>query len=172
MPALLWIARLGLITLALVHLWSAYGLWVANRRARPVPYAKVKRVATSYAARTMIVTGPLVALYVAYHLAHLTLGFTRGLGYEHDVRDVYANVMASFRLWPVALAYVAANVGLGVHLYHGAWSLLQTLGISHPRYDGWLRSFAVAVGLVVATGFLAVPIAVQLDAHGFVRLFP
>ena len=172
MPALLWLARLGLLGAALVHLGSAYSLWLANRRARPIPYARVERVAATYAARTMIVTGPLVLFYVVYHLAHFTFGFTRGLGYTHDAANVYANMVASFRLWPVALAYGVANVGLGVHLYHGAWSLLQTLGVSHPRYDGWLRSLAVAVGLVVMTGFLAVPIGVQLDAHGIVRLLP
>jgi succinate dehydrogenase / fumarate reductase cytochrome b subunit len=172
MPALLWLARLGLLGSALVHLASAFLLWLANRRARPIRYARVERVAAGYAARTMIMTGPLVLLYVAYHLAHFTFGFTRGLGYTHDASNVYANMVASFQLWPVALAYGVANVGLGVHLYHGAWSLLQTLGVSHPRYDGWLRSLAVAVGLVVMTGFLAVPIGVQLDVHGIVPLLP
>lgn len=165
-PALLWTTRLVVGASLLIHVWSAYCLWRTNRRARPIAYARAHHVVTDYAARTMIVTGPLVLLYVVYHLAHLTLGFTRGLGYEHDVHDVYANVITSFRLWPVALLYVVANVGLGVHFYHAAWSLLQTLGINHRRYNDLLRSLAVAVGLVLAVGFLAVPIGVQLDKLG------
>ena len=162
-PALLWLTRLALVTSAVTHVTSAFLLWRMNRRARPVPYARTHYVATSYAARTMVVTGPIVLCYVVYHLAHFTFGFTRGLGYVHAPADVYTNVVTSFRLWPVAVAYTVANLGLGVHLYHGAWSLLQTLGIRHPRYHELLRSLAVAFALVVVTGFVAVPIGVMLD---------
>lgn len=169
-PTLLWTAR-GVIALsAVLHLWSAASLWLLNRSARPQRYAKHRHVATSYAARTMVWTGPLVLLYVAYHLAHLTLGVTDGLGYAHDPQDVYTNVVNSFRVWPVAALYAVANVLLGVHLYHGAWSLLQTLGVSHPRYDELLRSVAIAFGLLVAVGFVSVPVGVLADHYGFVDL--
>jgi succinate dehydrogenase / fumarate reductase cytochrome b subunit len=171
-PSLLWTTRLLLLGAVGLHVWSAWQLWRANRKARPVPYARTHLIATTYAARTMVVTGPLVALYLLYHLAHLTLGFTRGLGYAHAPADVYANVVASFRLWPVALCYTLANLGLGVHLYHGAWSLLQTLGLRHPRYHELLRSLAVAFALAVVTGFVAVPLGVLGDHLGWLRLLP
>ena len=171
-PALLWTTRLALLASALVHVTSAYQLWRANRRARPVRYARLRYGATDYAARTMVVTGPIVACYLLYHLAHFTFGFTRGLGYAHAPTDVYANVVASFRLWPVALLYTLANLGLGVHLYHGAWSLLQTLGIRHPRYHALLRGVAVAVGMAMVAGFVSVPLGVLADHLGWMRLLP
>jgi succinate dehydrogenase / fumarate reductase cytochrome b subunit len=169
-PTLLWVARGVIGVSAVVHLWSAISLWLTNRAARPVRYQKRRHVATSYAARTMVWTGPIVLLYLAYHLAHLTFGVTDGLGYTHDPQDVYTNVVNGFRVWPVAAAYIAANVALGVHLYHGAWSLLQTLGLSHPRYDELLRSVAIAFGLLVAVGFVSIPAAVLADHYGLVDL--
>ncbi len=171
-PALLWAARIVLVVLALAHVLSAYLLWRRNRAARPIGYKRKKSVATTYAARTMVWTGPIVLLYLGAHLAHLTFGVTDGLGYSHQPADVYANVVASFRLLPVALVYVAANLALGVHLYHGAWSLLQTLGIAHRRYDELLRSVAVAVSLVIVVGFIAVPVGVLVDHYGLAPLLP
>jgi succinate dehydrogenase / fumarate reductase cytochrome b subunit len=169
-PTLLWVAR-GVIGLSAgLHLWSAVSLWLTNRAARPQRYAKHRQVATTYAARTMVWTGPIVLLYLAYHLAHLTFCVTDGLGYSHDPEDVYTNVINSFRFWPAAAAYVVANLALGFHLYHGTWSLLQTLGVSHPRYNELLRSVAIAFGLLVATGFVAIPVAVLADHYGFVDL--
>lgn len=171
-PTLAWITRLAVATAALIHLWSAWTLFWTNRAARPQGYQRTKRIATTYAARTMVWTGPIVLLYVAYHLAHLTFGVTDGLGYVHDPQDVYTNMINSFRVWPAAAAYIAANVALGVHLYHGAWSLLQTLGISHPRYNELLRSAAMAFGLIVATGFVSIPAAVLADHLGLIDLLP
>lgn len=169
-PTLIWTARSVIGVSALVHLWAALTLWLQNRAARPQRYVKHKHVATTYAARTMVWTGPIVLLYLAYHLAHLTFGVTDGLGYSHDPSDVYTNVVNSFRFWPAAVAYIVANLALGVHLYHGAWSLLQTLGVSHPRYNELLRSVAIAFGLLVATGFVSIPAAVLADHYGFVDL--
>lgn len=169
-PTLVWTARAVIAASAVIHLWAAWALWRKNRGARPSRYARHKYGATSYAARTMVWTGPIVLLYLGYHLAHFTFGVTDGLGYAHDPADVYANVVQSFRVWPAAALYIAANVALGVHLYHGAWSLLQTLGVSHPRYDDLLRSVAVAFGLLVATGFVSIPAAVLADHYGLVDL--
>jgi succinate dehydrogenase / fumarate reductase cytochrome b subunit len=109
---------------------------------------------------------------VVLHLAHFTLGFTRGLGYTHSSADVYANVVSSFALWPVALGYAVANLCLGVHLFHGAWSVLQTVGLRHPRYHELLRSVAVAFGLAIITGFVAVPLGVLCDHLGWLKVLP
>jgi succinate dehydrogenase / fumarate reductase cytochrome b subunit len=155
------------LLLALVaHVGSAIQLAQLNRGARAVRYRVKKNVATSYAARTMVWTGPLVLIYILYHLAHLTLGYNAGLGYEHlpldanGLPDVYHNVVMSFRVpWCVAI-YVAAQVMLGMHLYHGAWSMLQSLGLNHARYNETARSAASAVAMAVVVGFLAVPIGV------------
>jgi len=165
-PALLWAVRLVMLAAVVAHMVTALQLTLRNRSARPVGYRMKKSVATSYAARTMAIGGPLLLLYLIYHIAHLTLGYTNGLGYQHlpldasGLPDVYHNVISSFQVpWCVAV-YVVAQILLGLHLYHGAWSLFQSLGINHRRYNETLRSVASAIALAVVAGFLAVPIGV------------
>ena len=171
-PTLLWAVRLVMFVTLSLHVLTATQLYLLNRSARPVRYRMKTSVTTSYAARTMVIGGPLVAAYLAYHLAHLTGGFTKGLGYPHlpldanGLPDVFHNVVMSFQIpWCVAL-YVVAQMLLGLHLYHGAWSLFQSLGINHRRYNETLRSAASAIGVAVAVGFLAVPVGVVL---GYVK---
>jgi succinate dehydrogenase / fumarate reductase cytochrome b subunit len=167
-PTLLWGTRLALLVAVVAHILSATQLTILNRSARPIAYKKKKSRTTSYAARTMVWGGLIVLFYIFYHIAHLTLGFTKGLGYEHlpndanGLPDVYFNVVQSFKVPWCAGLYVAANVVLGFHLYHGSWSLLQSLGLSHRRYDETVRSAASAIALATTAGFLAVPIAVYL----------
>ncbi len=171
-PALLWGARSVLLIAVVAHIVTSFQLGAGNRAARPVAYQLRKDVATSYAARTMVWSGPILLLYIVYHLAHLTFGVTKGLGYEHlpldaqGLPDVYHNVVSSFRVpWCTAI-YVLAQVTLCTHLYHGAWSMFQSLGINHKRYNETLRSSAVAVAMAVCVGFVAVPLAVLF---GFVK---
>lgn len=159
-PELLWSARLVLIAAVLVHIVVSLSLVKQSAAARPVGYRVKRDLATSYAARTMKWSGPLIAVFVIYHLAHFTWPGVAMGGYEHAADDVYANVVNGFRVpWVVAI-YVVAQVMLGLHLHHGAWSLFQSLGLSHPRYDAvrrWLpRGFAAAV----VVGNIAMPVAV------------
>jgi succinate dehydrogenase / fumarate reductase cytochrome b subunit len=159
-PALLWTARVVLILAFLAHVVSSVQLVMRNRAARPVKYAHKRRdVATSYAARTMIWTGPIVLLYVVYHVAHLTFGFTTG--YEFDPANVYANVVNGFQIWWVSAIYIAANLALGVHLYHGAWSCLQSLGANHPSINQIKKKAAAAIAGVLVAGNLSFPITVM-----------
>ena len=171
-PVLLWVARATVFLAVLAHIVSAVQLTALNRSARPVAYAKKKDVATSYAAKVMPIGGMVLLLYIIYHLAPLPFGVTNGLGYNHlpmdqnGLPDVYFNVVNSFRVpWCTAI-YLVAQVFLGLHLYHGSWSMFQSLGLNHARYNETLRSAASAVAIAVVAGFMAVPIAVQL---GFVK---
>jgi succinate dehydrogenase cytochrome b subunit len=162
-PRLLWTARIILLVAVLVHIVAAVQLFFQNRRGRPIPY-KVKRYeAADYAARTMVWSGPIIAAFVVYHLLDLTTG-TLHPGFTPD--NVYHNVVTSFQNPPVALAYMVANVLLGFHLYHGLWSMLQSLGVSHPRYDAWRKAFAVVFSLAIATGNVAIPLAVLTGIVG------
>lgn len=171
-PALLWGARAVLLGAIVAHATTAISLVGMNRAARPVQYAVKKDIATDYAAKTMFLSGMTIALYVVYHLAHLTFGVTKGLGYQHlpldknGLPDVYFNIVQSFKVPWCTAVYVAAQVALSLHLYHGAWSLFQSLGINHKRYNEALRSSAVAVAMAVCVGFLAVPLGVMF---GFVK---
>ena len=158
---LLWMVRVVLLTAFVIHIWSALALIWVSWKARDRGYRRREYIATGYAARTMKYSGPLVLLFVGYHLVHFTYpGVAMDVGYQHSATDVYANVVGGFSVPLVSALYVAAQAVLGLHLYHGAWSLLQTLGLSHPRYDEWLRGLARAVAVVVVIGNISIPLAV------------
>jgi succinate dehydrogenase / fumarate reductase cytochrome b subunit len=103
-------------------------------------------------------TGVIILLFVLFHLSDLTWGttnpdFVRG--------DVYRNMIASFDRPLVALIYVVANLALGLHLFHGSWSMFQSLGLNNPRWNSWRRGFAIGFAAIITLGNLSFPIAVQ-----------
>jgi succinate dehydrogenase cytochrome b subunit len=158
---LLWIVRVALLGAVGAHLWAALGVTRASWRARPVGYRALQSAETTYAARTMRWGGVLLLLYVVYHLLDFTFGRVNP-GFQPG--NVYRNVIASFRVWPVAGAYIVAMLVLGLHLYHGVWSALQTLGVNRPPTDRWRRSLAAAIAALIAGGYIAIPVAVLAGA--------
>jgi succinate dehydrogenase / fumarate reductase cytochrome b subunit len=156
-PALLWGARIALLVAVVLHIWSAWSLTRANWAARPEGYRRRQNVASTYASRTMRWSGVFLAVFIVYHLMHMTFGNAHPSFVEGDV---YHNFVVGFRALPVAIFYLVAMVLLGFHLYHGVWSMLQTLGISHSRYDRPLRLLAAAITAIVIAGNLSFPIAV------------
>ncbi len=156
---LLWIIRFVLIGAFAVHIHAAFALTVENRAKRGTPRYQSRRdyLAANYASRTMIWTGIIVLLFLAFHLADLTWGFAN----PDFVRgDVYANLVASFQRVPVAILYIVANLALGLHIYHGAWSLFQSMGAHNPRFDHWRRWFAQGFAAVIVAGNVLFPITV------------
>jgi succinate dehydrogenase / fumarate reductase cytochrome b subunit len=164
----LWVLRIGLIIAFVVHIQAAYSLSFRNRQARgPVRYDADQRfVAANYASRTMAYTGTIVLLFLIFHLADLTWGTQPAAADVWERGAVYANLVASFSRWPVALFYILANIALGFHIWHGTWSLFQSLGINNPRFNQWRRWFATAFTVVVIGGNLSFPIAVQTGIVG------
>jgi succinate dehydrogenase / fumarate reductase cytochrome b subunit len=154
---LLWLSRLVLLVSVGLHIWAATSLTLQNRRARPIGYRELRGVELDYAARTMRMSGYLLAVYIVYHLMHLTFGSVHA---EFVPTDPYSNVVKAFQALPVAAVYIFANLLLGLHLYHGLWSLFQSLGWSHPTYNSWRRSFAVAFAVAISVGFISVPLGV------------
>jgi succinate dehydrogenase / fumarate reductase cytochrome b subunit len=160
----LWGLRIGLIGAFAVHIHCAYGLTVINRKARPVKYQSPRDyVAVSFAARTMRWSGIIVGLFLLWHLSDLTWGFA--FANPDFVRgEAYQNVAYSLDRWPVALIYILGNLALGFHLYHGAWSIFQSLGSMsprfNPRHNPLRRGFAAGFAIVVAGINITFPIAV------------
>lgn len=152
------ILRAILLLALIVHVVAAVQLTQMNRRARPSAY-KSKRdyIAADFAARTMRWTGGIVLLFIAYHLADLTWGWVNP---APEGASVYDKVVASFQVPAVAAFYLLANLALGVHLYHGVWSLFQSLGLNNRRFNHWRRSLAIGFTVVVVGGNLSFPIAV------------
>ena len=155
---LLWAARVVLIAALLGHIVASTQLTMQNLSARPIPYSRRDDVATNYAARTMIWSGPILLFFILYHVAHLTLGALPG--HPYDPHHVYNNLVYGFRIPWVSALYVLSMAAVALHLYHGVWSFFQSLGLSHPRYNPLRRQLATAITLLVVVGFLSVPVAV------------
>ncbi|MDQ1381940.1 MAG: succinate dehydrogenase / fumarate reductase, cytochrome b subunit, partial [Actinomycetota bacterium] len=157
---LLWVFRAGLITAFVLHIHAAYGLTLTNRKARPQQYqSKRDYVAADFASRTMRWTGIIVLLYLVFHLMDLTWGTANS---EWVRGDPYNNLVYSLQRPVVALAYAVANIALAFHLYHGAWSMFQSMGINNPRINKLRRSFATGFAGLILIGNLSFPVLIQL----------
>jgi succinate dehydrogenase / fumarate reductase cytochrome b subunit len=176
-PALLWAARAGLLALFLVHVVLGIRLTWQNQAARPVRYVYEDTVQASWASRHMLLTGLVILAFVIYHLLHFTFGVTDPENFKRNIApytpgpvdpgvqpeaDVAGMVVGGFQQWPVSLAYVVAQLFLGLHLWHGAGSWFQSLGLGGPGYDRLIRGFAVTVATAVVLGNCSIPLAILL----------
>jgi succinate dehydrogenase / fumarate reductase cytochrome b subunit len=158
----LWILRTGLIVIFALHVHAAYSLTLMNRRARTEGYEGPRSyIAANYASRTMRWSGVIFLAFLVFHLADLTWGI-QPMSPETWARgEVYANFIATFSRAPVAVFYIIAMATLAIHLYHGAWSMFQSVGINHPRFNTWRRGFAVGLAVLVFVGNSIMPLAVM-----------
>jgi succinate dehydrogenase / fumarate reductase cytochrome b subunit len=157
---LLWIVRSVLIVSVILHIVAALQLTRMNWQARPVGYESRKNVETSWGAVTMRWGGLLLAVFIVFHLFHFTggmVGFQPGQ-FEHLM--VYQNVVAGFQVWPISLFYIIAMGALCLHLDHGIWSMLQTLGWVNLDNTRSIRAVSRVVALIIFIGFISVPISV------------
>jgi len=155
--AALWTLRGVLLLSVILHIWAAWSLTRSSRAARRVRYREWEPQASTYASRTMRWSGVILLLFIVYHLLH----FTTGQVHPNFIEGrVHHNFVTGLRVVPVSLFYVAAMVCLGFHLHHGVWSMLQTLGLAHPRYNRLRHAFAAFIALVVVVGNVSFPVAV------------
>jgi succinate dehydrogenase / fumarate reductase cytochrome b subunit len=161
--AVLWVFRTLLIVAVWLHIQAATQLTLMNRAARPVGYRDREYVVGTYAARTMRWGGVIILLFVIYHLLHFTTGTLHPSFIEGDV---YHNVVTGFQVWWVSAFYIVANLALGLHLYHGLWSMFNSVGWNNPKFNNWKKVFATTFALVITAGNVSFPIAVLT---GFVR---
>jgi succinate dehydrogenase / fumarate reductase cytochrome b subunit len=155
----LWMARLVLLLAVCAHAWSGIALAAINRRARPVPYQVQRYGSSNAASRTMLYGGILLMVFVIFHILDLTVGAVHPSFQEGKV---YANLSAGFAIWYRTLFYVVAMGALSLHLYHGTWSMFQTLGVDNPRWNGGIRMAAKTVAILLFIGFSAVPVSFAL----------
>ena len=160
---LLWLFRVILIPAFVIHIIAAIQLKTRDVTSRPHGYAVRKNLESTLASRTMIWGGIFILLFVIYHVLDFTFG-TVNPNFEEG--NIYHNVVASFRLWPVALFYVAAMIAVGLHLFHGIWSMFQTLGLNTARSNRLIRNVATLFALLLTVGNMSIPLAVLT---GFVR---
>ncbi|MBL0209776.1 MAG: succinate dehydrogenase cytochrome b subunit [Holophagaceae bacterium] len=159
----IWIARAALLSAAGLHVWAAVGLTLMNRAARPIDYQNQQYDASTISSRWMRVSGVVVLVFIVFHLLHLTIGSVLP-DFVHG--QVFHNVVTGFQVPWVSAFYIIAMLCLATHIHHGIWSMLQTLGLSHPRFNGLRNRFATLLTIVVIGGNISFPIAVLT---GFVR---
>ena len=176
-PELIWPARIILLTVLGLHIWSAVRLTLENRAARgPVAYARHQPTAASYASRTMFVSGLIVFFFIVYHLLHFTfrappeinltgqdfaqMRYTTAQGIEQH--DVYNMMVAGFSNGWVSVFY---GLGIGLlcfHLSHGIGAMFQSLGLKNEAYRRVLDIGAHVIALVIFLGYMSIPAAVLL----------
>ncbi|MGZ3389407.1 MAG: succinate dehydrogenase cytochrome b subunit [Isosphaeraceae bacterium] len=165
-PALLWTFRLVLLSAVGLHIWAVIVLTRKNLQARPQAYQARKYKESSFASRSMIITGPLILAFIIYHILHLTTGTVHP---DFQEGAVYHNLIVG--LWGlrgiVGVIYIVAMIMLAFHLWHGVWSMFQTLGAPEDRYRSLGRRFATIFTILVTLGFTSVPLAVLT---GFLKL--
>ena len=153
----LWGARIVLSLSVLLHIWSAVALWQVKNAARPIAYVKLTPTVSTYASRTMYWSGPIILAFIIFHLLHFTTG---DLHPHYQFLHVRENVISGFQVWYVSAFYIVAMIMLCTHLYHGVWSMLQSVGFSHPSYTPRIKSGAKASAFLIAAGNISIPLAV------------
>ncbi len=161
MAGLLWTVRALLLAAVVLHITASLQLWNLKRAARPIEYVKKDDVPAAYAARTMLWSGPILAAFIVFHVLHLTVGSVfplEELGPNQP--NVRANLISGFQHPAVAIFYIVAMLLLCLHLYHGLWSMFQSVGFSHPRFTPRLKRAAAIIAVAIAAGNISIPVAV------------
>ena len=172
---LLWPARIGLLFIVGLHIWSAIKLSAENKAARPQAYVQQEVVAASYASRTMLMSGLIILAFIIYHLLHFTVQ-VRGVNLVdtdfremHDLKgrhDVYAMMIIGFRNPFVSLFYIIAQFLLFMHLGHGLGAMFQSMGWKSPAYAPLIAKFAQVVSWLIFVGYISIPICIFLGLIG------
>ncbi|MDW8214686.1 MAG: succinate dehydrogenase cytochrome b subunit [Roseiflexaceae bacterium] len=155
---LLWVLRIILLASVILHITAAIQLTRIDWASRPKGYRETRRKQATFASMTLRWGGLAIFLFIVYHLAHFTFGL--GIPNFGGHETAYQNVVAGFSNPINVIIYIAAVGALGLHLYHGVWSMFQTLGLNGPRTDGLWRGLATLSGILLFLGFSTVPIAV------------
>lgn len=155
---LLWLLRIGLLGMFVLHIHSAVTLSQMSHKSDSRYQSGRDYAAANFASRTMRMTGPIIALFILYHLADLTWGWFDD---DWERGDPYGNADRSLSRIPVAIFYIAANIALAVHLFHGIFSMFTSLGINSPKLNPLRRPIAVGIAGLILLGNLSFPIMVQ-----------
>jgi len=164
--SLLWIVRSILIIAIILHIVVTIQLALRNKDARPISYQRKEAINSSYASRTMYWSGPIVLAFIIFHLLQFTAGYIHP-EMRFIPNDVYHNLVTGFRVWWVSAWYVFAICLLGLHLRHGLWSMLQSIGLAHSLHrEQALKQVALVISILIVGGYISIPISILL---GFLR---
>ena len=167
----LWPVRLALLAVIALHIWSATSLTLENRAARPAAYEQWQPTAASYASRTMMMSGIIVAVFIVYHLLHYTVmvqavnfagrDFHTLTDSEHR-HDIYRVMVIGFQQPAVSLFYIIGVFLLCLHLSHGMSAMFQSLGWKNQGYGPCLDRAAKWAAALIFLGYVSIPISILL----------
>lgn len=167
-PLILWGARAGLLAIVSLHIVSALQLARINRQARPVSYATSKPVASTFANRTILISGLIILAFIVFHLSHYTIGLVDpGLLEFRDAQgrhDVYQMVITGFSNPLISVFYIVSMGLLLLHLSHGVSSLFQSLGLRSKKTFNFFDKLAKSAALILFIGNSAIPLAILAGA--------
>jgi succinate dehydrogenase / fumarate reductase cytochrome b subunit len=174
---LLWGVRLFMLTMIVLHVWSAAVLTIENRAARPQPYEGSRTpFGASLASRTMLGSGLIIGAFIIYHLLHYTVkveginGSSIPIGQLMDPAtghpDCYAMMVAGFSVVPVSLFYLVGVGLLCFHLSHGVEAMFQSLGLKNAAYSPLIAKASKVIALALFLGYASIPISVCVFGHG------
>ncbi len=160
---LLWVARIVLIASFLPHVWAGIVLYIRKLKSRGTTYTQHKKLRASSATLTMVFGGIAIGFFIIYHLMHFTFGVA-GIHPSFETHNPYHNVIVGFTsYWYIpSIIYLIGLIAVGFHLYHGAWSMWQTLGLNNKSYTTVWRGLAWLLALGIPLGFATVPLAIML----------
>ena len=161
-----------MLAIFIVHIFFGIRLALLNGQARPVRYVYEDTVQATWASRHMLLTGLVILAFVIYHLLHFTFGAVDPANYkftlkpdDENLHDVAGMVVGGFKQWPISASYIVAMLVLGLHLWHGGGSWLQSLGLNNKRWRPYVSGLGVAVALIVVVGNCSIPLAILLGWH-------
>lgn len=159
--SLLWIVRIVLLVALILHVYGAFALTGRGRQSR----GKFRRTNLvgglgALSARTMLVSGLILLLFIIFHILDLTMGVAPAAPEAFEQGAVHANMIATFSRWPVAIFYIIANLVLFLHLSHGIWLAVSDLGITGRRWRQILLVVAYLVPAIVVIGNIIMPLSV------------
>jgi succinate dehydrogenase / fumarate reductase cytochrome b subunit len=173
---LLWVIRFALFATLVVHIISSIRVKLLNAGAKPVKYSIKKYVKATWFGRSMLLTGITVFIFLAYHLAHFTIGAVDPSNFHFDevygpngmfVRhDAWLMVVMGFKQPIVALLYIAGVILLGFHLNHAIQSMFQTLGWNHPKYFPTIEKSSVVFSVIIVLLYMTIPVSILLGLVG------
>ena len=157
----LWAVRIILGVALTLHVVNVIQLAARNRAARPIHYKHPAHVAATHPARWMLWTGAGILIFLVFHLLQFTTGTIAPTPYVFG--QVYSNLYHAFQVWWILLIYILAMGFVALHVFHGAWSAFQTLGIDNPDRNRGLRLFALGSALFLFLAFLSLPTLLWFD---------
>ena len=162
---ILWLVRLGMLSIVLIHIWLGIKVTLENHSARRLRYHSGASLWRRLFDQRMMISGLIIFIFIVAHIAHLTLGIAADNAFyrvdQSGYLDVYARLVSAFLNPAIAWSYIAAMLLVGIHLKHSVRALFQTMGFFHDNYFSLFELLSWLIVLFVVIALCSIPLALQ-----------